>query len=157
MADKEVLDQIAALSKMTVAGLREKYQEVFGEASESRNKKYLLKRIAYRIQEKKYGGLSQRARDRIAELAKDAPIRRGRLGKAKPVEQTERPRDPRLPSPGTILTRSFGKKDHTVKVLKNTFEYKGKPYSSLSSIAKEITGTSWNGFGFFGLLEKETA
>jgi len=152
--DKDVLDQIADLSKLTVGGLRERYKELLGEETASRNKKYLYKRIAYRIQEKKYGGLSQLARDRAAELARDAPLRRGRLGKAKPVEKA---RDARLPAPGTVLTRTFDKREHSVKVLKDGFEYKGKPYRSLSSIAKEITKTSWNGFGFFGLLTKATA
>ena len=153
MEDKDVLNQIAALRKLTVAGLREKYQELFGEDTASRNKTYLFKRIAYRIQEKKYGGLSDRAMKRAKELAKDAPIRRGRLK----IDTAAPKRDPRLPAPGTLLTRSFGKRDHVVKVLKDGFEYKGKPYRSLSAIAKEITRTSWNGFGFFGLLAKEKA
>jgi hypothetical protein len=158
MADKDdtVLRQIAELRKLTVGGLKEKYLEVFGEGTNSRNKKYLFKKIAYRIQEKKYGGLSQRARDRAAELVHKAPLRRGRLGKAKTQENT-RPRDPRLPAPGTVLTRTFGKRDHTVKVLEGGFEYKGKPYQSLSAVAREITGTSWNGYTFFALSEKETA
>src|SRR2546422_972225 len=105
-SDNDVLKEIAALSKLTVGGLREKYREVFGEETASRNKKYLFKRIAYRIQEKKYGGLSQRARDRAAELAKNPPIRRGRLGKAQPAPK-KRPRDPRLPAAGTVLSRRF--------------------------------------------------
>jgi hypothetical protein len=153
MNDQDVLDQIAALRKLSVGGLREKYRELFGEETASRNKTYLFKRIAYRIQEKKYGGLSERARKRAEELAKDAPIRRGRLKLELPAQK----RDPRLPTPGTVLVRTFGERDHEVKVLKDAFEYKGKTYSSLSAIAKEVTGTSWNGFGFFGLLTKETA
>jgi len=156
MDDKDVLNQIAALRKLTVSGLQEKYREVFGEETASRNKTYLFKRIAYRIQEKKYGGLSDRAKKRAEELAKDAPIRRGRLGKVQ-AEPSAPPRDPRLPAPGTLLTRTFGKRDHVVKVLKDSFEYKGKPYRSLSAIAKEITKTSWNGYTFWNLAKKETA
>jgi hypothetical protein len=151
--DKDLLNQIAALRKLRVSGLRERYREVFGEDTASRNKTYLFKRIAYRIQEQKYGGLSDRAKKRAAELAKDAPIRRGRLK----IDTAAPERDPRLPAPGTLLTRTFAKRDHVVKVLKNGFEYEGKPYRSLSAIAKEITKTAWNGFGFFGLLAKEKA
>jgi hypothetical protein len=150
VSDQDVLDQIAALRKLSVGGLREKYRELFGEDTASRNKTYLFKRIAYRIQEKKYGGLSERARKRAEELAKDTPIRRGRLK----LEVPDQKRDPRLPSPGTALTRVFGKHEHTVKVLKDGFDYKGKPYRSLSAIAREITGTSWNGFTFFGLAKE---
>ena len=65
-------------------------------------------------------------------------------------------RDPRLPNPGTLLKRVHGKKEHVVKVLQNDFEYKGKRHRSLSAIAREITGTSWNGFLFFGLAKRET-
>jgi hypothetical protein len=148
--DQDVLDQIAAMRKLSVGGLREKYRELFGEETASRNKKYLFKRLAYRVQERKYGGLSERAKKRAEELAKDAPIRRGRLK----VEVPERSRDPRLPSPGTVLTRTFGKHEHSVKVLKDGFDYKGKAYRSLSAIAREITGTSWNGFTFFGLAKE---
>ena len=68
-----------------------------------------------------------------------------------------RKRDPRLPAPGTLLKRTFGKKEHAVRVLEDGFKYNDKPYRSLSAIAREITGTSWNGFGFFGLLAKEKA
>ena len=66
-------------------------------------------------------------------------------------------RDSRLPSPGTLLKRTFNDKEHTVRVLEDGFKYNDKPYRSLSAIAREITGTSWNGFGFFGLLGKEKA
>ncbi len=153
MSDTDVLDQIAGLRKLTVGGLREKYKELFGEESASRNKTYLFKRLAYRIQEKKYGGLSERAKKRAEELAKTTPIRRGRLGKTVEVVPE---RDPRLPAPGSLLKRTFGKHEHVVKVLKEGFEFKGKNYGSLSAIAREITKTSWNGFTFFG-LKKESA
>lgn len=157
--DNGLLDEIAALEKLKVSELRKKYLEVFGEESRSHNKQYLFKRIAYRIQEKKHGGLSERAKKRAEELAKDAPIRRRPNlkdlpeGKVKP----ERERDPRLPKPGTVLKRSHGKTEHEVKVLADGFEHKGKRYRSLSAIAREITGTSWNGFLFFGLMQRGTS
>jgi hypothetical protein len=62
-----------------------------------------------------------------------------------------RERDPRLPKPGGILTRTFKGKEIKVEVLDAGFAYDGKTWRSLSAIAKEVSGTSWNGFLFFGL------
>ena len=116
VGEVDVLQQIAALRKLTVAGLRQEYLKLFGEESNSRNKVYLFRRIAYRIQEKKYGGLSQRAKDKAKELAKDAPIRRRLLGNGPELDIK---RDPRLPKPGSLLMREFKGKAHEVKVLKD--------------------------------------
>ena len=143
--------QIEALRKLTTAELKGRYRKVFGEATKSNNKPYLLKRIAYRLQEKKYGGLSPRARQRAEQLGKDAPIRR-RPDLKKGGLTPERPRDPRLPKVGTVLRREFGGKEHTATVLSDGFDYRGKHFRSLSAVAKAVTGTSWNGYGFFGLL-----
>jgi len=60
-------------------------------------------------------------------------------------------RDARLPRPGGILTRTFQGKEIKVQVLDAGFGYEGKTWRSLSAIAKAVTGTSWNGFLFFGL------
>jgi hypothetical protein len=60
-------------------------------------------------------------------------------------------RDDRLPKPGTILERQFQGHSLCVKVLEDGFEYQGRTYHSLSSIAYKVTGTRWNGFSFFGL------
>jgi hypothetical protein len=148
--------EIAGLQKLKVPELRKRYLALFGEESRSQNKQYLFKRIAYRMQEKKYGGLTERARRRTAELAKDAPIRRRPNLKGMEVaKETKRERDPRLPNAGTLLRRVHGKTEHTVKVLERDFEYKGKRHRSLSAIARQITGTSWNGFSFFGLNQQE--
>ena len=146
--------QLAALEKMSVAELRERWQEVYGEPTRAGNKAYLKKRLAWRIQELAEGGLSDRAKARIQELVAEAPIR----------WRTPRPngegsangngRDPRLPEPGTVLTRSHGGVEHRVTVLDDGFEYRGERYSSLSKIAREITGTSWNGFLYFGLQRR---
>jgi hypothetical protein len=62
---------------------------------------------------------------------------------------TSPPRDPRLPSPGTILKRVHDGVEHQVKVLADGFEYRGEQYRSLSKVARTITGTPWNGFLFF--------
>src|SRR2546430_471198 len=131
---ESIVAQIAALKGMTVGRLREVYAEKFGESSNSRNKQWLFKRIAWRIQ----------------ELADDADLRlRPPKGHVMPMTPAKPKRDPRLPAVGTELKRAFNGKEHTVLVEEDGFTYKGKPYKSLSAIAKQITGTQWNGFLFF--------
>ncbi len=144
---------LVAIDKMCVSELAEKYLEVFGEPSRSRNKAYLQKKIAWRIQELAEGGLSERAKRRIAELAKSAPLRQ-RPGRAAGRAADEPARDPRLPNPGAILTRTHGGREHAVTVNADDFEFRGKRYTSLSAIAKVITGTNWNGLIFFGLAKR---
>ena len=151
---ESIVAQIAALKPMTVGQLREVYAEKFGEGSKSRNKQWLFKRIAWRIQELAEGGLSERAKKRAAELANDADLRLRPPKGNKAPEPAQPKRDPRLPAPGTELKREFNGKEHVVYVCENVFKYRGKEYGSLSAIAKQITGTQWNGFLFFGLAQK---
>jgi hypothetical protein len=152
---ESIVTQIAALKGMTVGQLREVYLEKFGEPTNSRNKQWLFKRIAWRIQELAEGGLSERAKKRALELANDADLRiRPPKGHVIPMAPAKPKRDPRLPAVGTELKRAFNGKEHVVRVEDAGFTYKGKPYKSLSSIAKQITGTQWNGFLFFGLVTK---
>jgi len=161
----DVATQIAALERMTTSELAQRYTEVFGEPTRSRNKAFLKKKVAHRIQEIAEGGLSARARDRIDELAEDAPIRRrqhrSRGADSTPATgataPTEKPRDPRLPAAGETLVKIHKGVEHEVRVLKDAFEYRGERYRSLSKIAKVITGTTWNGFLFFGLTQRKPA
>jgi hypothetical protein len=143
---------------MTTRELRDRYIEVFGEQTRSRNKEYLWKRIAYRIQEQAEGGLSERARQRAQELACDADLRvrgnRVAVPEPKPSPKKMAPaeankRDPRLPSAGATITRNFGGADNVVRVLNDGFEYRGEHYRSLSAVAIKICGTKCSGFNFF--------
>ncbi|MGE0193914.1 MAG: DUF2924 domain-containing protein [Planctomycetota bacterium] len=68
-----------------------------------------------------------------------------------------RERDPRLPRPGGVLTRTFQGKEIKVQVLDAGFLFDGKTWRSLSAIAKEVSGTSWNGFLFFGIQTRAKA
>ncbi len=70
---------------------------------------------------------------------------------------TAAPRDECLPAVGTVLERVHGDATHLVKALGDGFEYRAHRHRSLSAIAKEITGTSWNGLAVFGLAKKEGA
>jgi hypothetical protein len=142
--------ELAALGAMTVGELAEKFREVFGVPTRTRNKDYLRRRIAWRIQEQREGGLSPRALERIAHLAPQAPARwREPRQRKDGLESSEQERDPRLPVPGSILSRVYGGVEHQVTVLDDGFEYRGTRHGSLSQIASLITGTPWNGFRFF--------
>jgi hypothetical protein len=133
---------IAALGRMTVTQLRDKYLEGFGEPSRSGNKDFLFKRVAWRIQSLAEGGLSERARRRAEELARDADIRT--TIPTFPVATPERTvtrkvaTHDRLPIPGTVLTRKYRGKQVEVKVLPAGFEYDGQTYRSLSAVAKAV-------------------
>lgn len=157
----DMTTQLAGLRAMTVAQLRDRYRDVYGEPTRSRNKDYLRKKIAWRIQELAEGGLSKRALHRLAELADDAPARRrwrgtGRREEGAAIDSTrpESSRDPRLPDPGTVITRVHRGVEHKVTVLADGFEFAGTRFASLSRVAREITGTRWNGYLFFGLQRR---
>lgn len=154
-----VTREVAAMQRMTVPQLRNRYAEVFGETTNANNRAWLLKRIAWRLQAVEEGDLSERARQRAAELANDADLRTIPPKDAMVEVQAPAPEpvtlpfpnDNRLPQPGTIITRPY--KDRTLQVLVRTdgFECEGVVYPSLSAAAKAITGTHCNGFHFFRL------
>jgi hypothetical protein len=154
--------EIATLKQMTVAELREKYLEVFGELTRAANKDFLFKRIAWRIQSLTEGDLSERARRRAAELARDADLRttapRTPLAApegngAKGAKPSPSAADERVPPPGTVLTRMYRGQAYHVVVRDDGFEYDGEVYRTLSAVAKEITGSHWNGFLFFKIAK----
>jgi hypothetical protein len=146
--------QVEALGDMTVAELREKYAEVFGEETRSHHKDFLRKRITWRLQANEEGGLSDRARRRAEELANEADLRllapKGASGKTV-VRSFTPSHDRRLPMPGAVVTRQYKGRTISVTVLDEGFEFEGEVYRSLTAVAKAVTGTHWNGFHFFGL------
>jgi len=153
----DITTRVAALKRMTAGELREEYVRVFGEESRSGNRQFLWKRIAWRLQELDEGGLSERAKRRARELARDADLRfRAPKGvfDAKPAVATGKLRtthDRRLPMPGAVITREYRGRTITVTVLEDGFEHDGEVYRSLTAIAKAVTGSHWNGYHFFGL------
>ena len=160
-----VILAIEELRELNVAALRTKYRQVCGEESKSFNKPFLFRRIAWRLQASAEGDLRERARHRAAGIAEDADLRirapKGFLNPSASVPRTvdrSRPaRDWRLPPPGTLLTRRFHHRQIVVKILDQGFEYDSRRYRSLSAIAREVTGTRWNGLLFFGLAERRDA
>lgn len=162
VVESMIQQEIEELSRMSVGQLRQKYLVVFGEESRSNHKQFLFRRIAWRIQAVAEGGLSERARRRALEIANDADLRirapKSLLPADPKLSSTRKvagARDSRLPSPGTYLDREYKGRSVIVKVLSNGFEFQGEIYKSLSAIAREVTGTKWNGFQFFDLTSTE--
>lgn len=153
----QIRTEIEQLRKQRTKALRLRYRELFGEESSSSNHAHLFRRIAWRLQALAEGDLTQRARERAIVLAADADLRlrAPRQFWRELEEKTKQPeRDRRLPAAGTVLRRQYRDRDISVKILDEGFEYEGKIYDSLSSIASSVTGTRWNGFAFFGLNRK---
>jgi hypothetical protein len=156
-----VLNEIERLRRATVAELRERHRAVFGEDTGSRNREQLFRKIAWRLQALEEGDLSERARARAAEIARDADVRmiapRGFFGGEKSARLTAPQKDGggredrRLPIVGTLIERQFQGRKHWVEVEADGFRYEGRRHRSLSAVAREITGTRWNGLAFFGL------
>lgn len=161
-----VTAKIVALQKMTVAQLREKWKELYsGEETRSFNRVYLWRRLAWRVQELAYGGLSKRANARIVEINRDDDLRflpprtwnpESFAALAPALRHNTRPvRDARLPAPDSVITREYHGQHLRVTVLDKGFEWEGRPYRSLSAIAREVTGQQWNGLLFFGLTGRK--
>ena len=160
-----VLMEIEKLRRASLSALREKYREVFGEATPCRHRQHLFRRIAWRLQALAEGDLSERARQRAGEIARDADLRivaprgfftlGGRPIEPVPGDRDRRPQDSRLPLPGTMLSRQWKGQTILVEVLAKGFRFDNRHYPSLSAIAVAVTGTRWNGVAFFGLTGKD--
>ena len=156
-----LLSQIMALRGMSTKELQKRYEDLFnGKKASSNNKIYLWRRIAYRIQELEYDGISEKAQGRIKEIMEEFdPINNKALRSAYDSKDKFQAlkgkhsilRDKRLPIPGTMVKKEYKGNHIQVEVLENGFEYKGRKYKSLSAVAKEITGAHWNGYLFFNL------
>jgi hypothetical protein len=146
-----IVNEVAALRRLSIGQLRLRFAELFGEATYASNRTWLTKRILWRMQALAQGDLSQRA----AELARDADLRLNaphhKATTTTPSPQLANiaaPIDPRLPPPGTILTRPYKDQLIRVQVLTEGFAYAGRIYPSLSAVAKTITGSHTNGSGW---------
>jgi len=138
----DVIGKVAALPSLDNDELKRLWRELFDEPAPRKKRDYLIPRLAWRIQELAYGGLSDSAKDRINRLVRSKE-------QIKPSS-----RRIRRPAIGTRLIREYQGVEHHVTVTRNGFEYQGRTYRSLSHIAREITGTRWSGPLFFGLTGK---
>ena len=144
----DVLGRLAALQTTTTPDLKQQWRELFGTEPPPHNRAYLQSRLAYRIQELAYGGLKPETLTRLLALGEqldggNVVLRRIR-GDDKPVA-------------GTRLVRQYQGIDYSVTVTTTGYEWEGRPYRSLSAIARAITGTRWNGWAFFGLKTQRGA
>lgn len=153
---EELLKEVSTLNDKPLKDLKDKYQKLYGpKKTVPVNRTFLVKRIVYKLQEQKHGGLSQAAKDKADALIKKHDPVNNKSVKSRNGDAKKANRDPRLPIPGTIIAKVYKGKKLEVKALEKGFEYKGKVYRSLSAIAKDITGNIWNGFLFFGLCKKD--
>ena len=127
--------RLAALKTTPTPDLKQQWRELF-------NRRYLESRLAYRIQELAYGGLKPetvKMLEALGEQLDGGDRKKSRI------------RADLTPIVGTRLIREWKGVEHVVTVTADGFDWQGRPYKSLSAIARAITGTRWNGWVFFGL------
>ena len=158
--EASVIRQIHRLREMTVGELQGEWQRLYGEPSRSRNRQYLWRRLAWRVQEIAYGGLSDRAKARLAELGQvefqraRSPTYAADLAVSTPAPKPVR--DLRLPLAGSVITKRYKGRELRVVVRDGGYEYDGTVFTSLSALARDITGsTHINGKLFFGLATRK--
>ena len=140
--NNSALAQVAGLPGKSTAELQQLWRDLYDREPPPYNKPFLVKRLAYRIQELASGGLSARAESKLKALVEEEDRR---LKGKQPVRKGDRP------IAGTRLIREWQGVEYTATVLDDGFEYQGRRYKSLSAIARAITGVRWNGPAFFGL------
>ena len=143
----DVLGRLAALKTAAMPALKQQWRELFAKEPPPYNRRFLECRLSYRIQELAYGGLKPETIARLEALGEqldggNVVIRRTRV-------------DDR-PIAGTRLIREYQGVEHSVTVRNDGYDYQGRPYRSLSAIARSITGTRWNGWTFFGIRRAGT-
>ena len=138
----QVLARLAALKAMSVRELKADWAKLFGSEAPNNSRPFLEQRLAYRIQELTFGGLSKPARQLLDALADEVEGKKVRKSVIS---------DPRNPVIGTRLVREWNGVEHVITVLRDGFDWQGRRYKTLSAIARKITGTQWNGYRFFGL------
>ncbi len=140
--EEEVEKKVMNLEKKPLGELRKIWKKVYGEEAPRYSKKYLIPRLAYRIQEKAYGEMSRKGAKRLEYLA-------DRLEKGKRISSDK------LPVEGTELILERGEETHTVMVTDKGLIYREEFFTSLSAVAGKIMGMSYNGPLLFGMRDKE--
>jgi len=125
--DSTIEQEIERLRSAKVVALQRRYRELFGEQSPSSNRAHLFRRVAWRLQARALGDLSERARERAAQLADDTGLRQlAPRSFWQRFEAAKRDTPPRLPAPGTLLTRVYRERTVEVKVLETGFDYNAR-------------------------------
>jgi hypothetical protein len=144
VTDTNIPARLAALKTAPMPDLKQQWRDLFEGEPPAYNRRFLESRLAYRIQELAYGGLKPETVKRLEELGEQ-------LAAGRPLRRLE---DQHRPIAGTRLIREWQGIEHCVTVRDADFEYQGRPYKSLSAVARAITGTRWNGWVFFGLRKQ---
>lgn len=130
-------DKLRDLQNFTRSRLVESWQSLYGDdPPKGLSTRIILFAVAYELQAPEYGRLPGAVRRKLQEIAAGF----GGGGASAPTL-----------SPGTRLVREWQGRVHIVDVMEEGFAWDGRVYSSLSMIAREITGTRWSGPRFFGL------
>lgn len=142
-----VAARISGLSCLPMEGLWTLWDRYFTRRPDYPNRTHVESRIAYKLQEDAFGGLSPETKQRLEAIgATHSKIKR----RAKPREFNF--------APGTVLLREWGEREHKVTVsATGLFEYEGRPFKSLTAVARHITGAHQSGPLFFGMGGKRGA
>jgi hypothetical protein len=132
--------KIASLNELTAPQLRDEWRRLYSMQPPRLSRDLLLRTLAYRMQELAFGGLSKPIEKNLAEFTKELSAS-GSIVVARNLSLR----------PGARLVREWRGKIHTVIVADDGYQYEGKSYASLTSVAQVITGVHWSGPRFFGL------
>jgi hypothetical protein len=146
-----VAAEIAALQVAPTKVLVARYVELFGKEPRFRHPRWVFKRVAWKIQEQAYGGLSPEAQARLDELIEE--VRPQLVGDAPPPSRT-RPR-PGTPAVGTTIVREWHGEAYHVRVVDGGYELSGVVFKSASALARHVTGQRWNGRLWLGLTGRK--
>jgi hypothetical protein len=148
-----ISQQLLELQSLNTAQLAGRYAELHGQPPRIKNRALLLRRVAWKLQELAFGGLPERAKNRLDEMiaAIDLPLR----DPTPPQPRATQRGETRGPMVGTTLIRKWHDSEIRVEAREGGFEWNGTIYKSLSAVAKAITGANWNGKLFFGLTQRK--
>jgi len=157
----EIPPDLDRLARATPGELQRIYRSIFSCAVPSANSELARRKIAWHLQAEKEGGLPASARQHALAIANAGGLRMRMPAKAPgtgslqhaTVTRLTSDHDPRVPLPGSVIIKEYRGRTIAVRVFDSGFEYDSRRFTSLSAIAKEITGTKWNGFLFFGLTK----
>ncbi len=151
-ATKSIAQEIAELRRMAVPELVAKYEAAFGKPPRVKHREHLWRKVAWKIQEQRFGGLSGAAKKKLDELIAELDVP---LIAARPTPRKGPPHTNGEPPIGTTLVRVWRDQEVLATRTDQGWQHDGVVYSSLTAIAKAVTGTHWNGRLFFGLTKRK--
>ena len=143
--------QIEGLARMPYDDLKALWRTLHAGEPPTYHRMYIENRLAYRIQEFTFGGLSETARDKMRQILEEHRYDSTGVKLQAPGRRGNRRATDDMPVLGTKLVREWKGARHEVMIVPRGVEYQGKRYRSLSAVACLITGCHWNGRLFFGI------